>query len=211
MLPRRELLQGSRQAAALEPLIDLAETVLRTWEPCWTPFLAPDLREEAEARLASLSELRLGSEGGHPAAERRRLWLERSETALAEDSGDGAAEGSAAGLMGLEIAGNFLFDPAAPEEFSWLHAYSPYHHVVPGTTYPAVLFTTAEGDTRVDPLHARKMAALLQHAAVDQHERPVLLWQAGRAGHGVGKPASMRVEEGADVLSFLWWQLGGER
>ena len=117
MLPRRELLQGSRQAAGLEPLIDLAETVLRTWEPCWTPFLAPDLREEAEARLASLSELRLRSEGGHPAAERRRLWLERSETALAEDSGDGTAEGSAAGLMGLEIAGNFLFDPAAPEEF----------------------------------------------------------------------------------------------
>ena len=117
MLPRRELLQGSRQAAGLEPLIDLAETVLRTWEPCWTPFLAQDLREEAEALLASLSELRLRSEGGHPAAERRRLWLERSETALAEDSGDGAAEGSAAGLMGLEIAGNFLFDPAAPEEF----------------------------------------------------------------------------------------------
>ena len=97
-----------------------------------------------------------------------------------------------------------------PEEFAWVHAYSPYHRVVEGTRYPAVLFTTAEGDTRVDPLHARKMAALLQHAAVDQDERPVLLWQAGRAGHGVGKPASMRVEEGADVLSFLWWQLGAE-
>jgi prolyl oligopeptidase PreP (S9A serine peptidase family) len=54
------------------------------------------------------------------------------------------------------------------------------------------------------------MAALLQHAAADQHERPVLLWQAGRAGHGVGKPAAMRVAEGVDVLSFLWWQLGAE-
>ena len=101
-------------------------------------------------------------------------------------------------------------DPDVAEEFAWLHAYSPYHRVEEGTRYPAVLFTTAEGDTRVDPLHARKMAALLQHAAVDQDERPVLLWQAGRAGHGVGKPASMRVEEGTDVLSFLWWQLGAE-
>ncbi len=102
-------------------------------------------------------------------------------------------------------------DPDEATEFTWLHAYSPYHRVMAGTTYPAVLFTTAEGDTRVDPLHARKMAALLQHAAADQHERPVLLFQAGRAGHGVGKPASMRVAEGIDVLSFLWWQLGGER
>jgi len=101
-------------------------------------------------------------------------------------------------------------DPDVAEEFAWLHAYSPYHHVHQGATYPSALFTTAEGDTRVDPLHARKMAALLQHAAAGQHERPVLLWQVGRAGHGVGKPASMRVAEGVDVLSFLWWQLGCE-
>ncbi len=102
-------------------------------------------------------------------------------------------------------------DPDIAEEFGWLHAYSPYHHVTRGQTYPSVLFTTAEGDTRVDPLHARKMAAVMQHAAADQYERPVLLLQAGRAGHGVGKPASMRVAEGTDVLSFLWWQLGGEQ
>ncbi|MBI5089241.1 MAG: S9 family peptidase [Actinobacteria bacterium] len=101
-------------------------------------------------------------------------------------------------------------DPDVADEFAWLHAYSPYHHVVDGGRYPAVLFTTAEGDTRVDPLHARKMAALLQHAAVEQDERPVLLLQAGRAGHGVGKPASMRVAEGVDVLTFLAWQLGLE-
>jgi prolyl oligopeptidase len=101
-------------------------------------------------------------------------------------------------------------DPDVAEEFAWLMAYSPYHHVVDGTNYPAVLFTTAEGDTRVDPLHARKMAALLQYAtAASPDERPVLLWQAGRAGHGVGKPASMRVAEGVDVLSFLAGELGG--
>ena len=56
------------------------------------------------------------------------------------------------------------------------------------------------------------MAALLQHAtASPTQERPVLLWQAGRAGHGVGKPAYMRVAEGVDVLSFLAWQLGWQR
>ena len=56
--------------------------------------------------------------------------------------------------------------PGRPEAFAWLHAYSPYHHVAEGTCYPAVLFTTAEGDTRVDPNHARKMAAQLQWALV---------------------------------------------
>jgi len=99
-------------------------------------------------------------------------------------------------------------DPDVPEECAWLLAYSPYHHVEAGTRYPAVLFTTAEGDTRVDPCHARKMAALMQEPGTLQPDRPVLLWQAGRAGHGVGKPASMRVAEGADVLSFFTWQLG---
>jgi prolyl oligopeptidase len=99
-------------------------------------------------------------------------------------------------------------DPDIADEFTWLLAYSPYHRVEHGGRYPSVLFTTAEGDTRVDPLHARKMAALMQHAAVGQDERPIMLSQAGRAGHGVGKPASMRVAEGVDVLSFLSWQLG---
>ena len=73
-----------------------------------------------------------------------------------------------------------------------------------------MLFTTAEGDSRVDPLHARKMAAMLTSASASQAERPVLLFQEGRAGHGVGKPASMRVAEYADALAFFAWQLGVE-
>jgi prolyl oligopeptidase len=101
-------------------------------------------------------------------------------------------------------------DPDVAEEFPWLWGYSPYHHVQDGTAYPAVLFTTAEGDTRVDPCHARKMTAMLTAAGARQADRPVLLWQAGRAGHGVGKPAAMRVKEGADVLAFFCWQLGVE-
>ena len=101
-------------------------------------------------------------------------------------------------------------DPDVESEFGWLHAYSPYHHVTVGQHYPAVLLTTAEGDTRVDPMHARKMAAMLQWAAVDQNERPVLLHQEGRAGHGAGKPAGKRAAEQADVLSFFSWQLDFE-
>lgn len=99
-------------------------------------------------------------------------------------------------------------DPDVAEEFGWLHAYSPYHHVQEGGAYPAVLFTTAEGDARVDPLHARKMAALLTWASSTQSEHPILLLQHGRAGHGVGKPASMVVNEYADALTFFSWQLG---
>jgi prolyl oligopeptidase len=101
-------------------------------------------------------------------------------------------------------------DPDVPEEFEWLLAYSPYHHVRDGERYPAVLLTTAEGDSRVDPLHARKMAARLQEAAVDQDERPVLLHQEDRAGHGVGKPVAKTADEHADALAFLSWQLGHE-
>ena len=101
-------------------------------------------------------------------------------------------------------------DPDIAAEFEWVHGYSPYHHVQSGTAYPAVLFTTAEGDARVDPCHARKMAAALTAASSDQADRPILLSQAGRAGHGVGKPAGMRVKEGADVLAFFSWQLGIE-
>ena len=100
-------------------------------------------------------------------------------------------------------------DPEVAEEFAWLHAYSPYHHVIDGTCYPAVLLTAAEGDTRVHPLHARKMAALLQHASSCQADRPVLLRHEHRAGHGVGKPLQKQAHEAADVLAFFTRQLGG--
>ena len=94
-------------------------------------------------------------------------------------------------------------DPDVPEELAWLHAYSPYHQVVPGTAYPATLVTTGEEDSRVDPCHARKMAARLQAASTDT----VLLRVEAAAGHGQGKPASKQIEERADVLAFLAWQL----
>ncbi|MCA1657091.1 MAG: prolyl oligopeptidase family serine peptidase, partial [Actinobacteria bacterium] len=70
--------------------------------------------------------------------------------------------------------------------------------------YPAVLVMTAESDSRVDPMHARKFTARLQ-AATDQ---PVLLRIETRAGHGQGKPASKQADELADSWAFLAWQLG---
>jgi prolyl oligopeptidase len=94
-------------------------------------------------------------------------------------------------------------DPEVPEELAWLHAYSPYHHVVDGTAYPATLINTGEEDSRVDPCHARKFAARLQAASTN----PVLLRVEAAAGHGQGKPATKQIEERADVLAFLAWQL----
>ena len=99
-------------------------------------------------------------------------------------------------------------DPDIANEFEWLWAYSPYHHVEPDVCYPAVLFTAAEGDSRVDALHARKMTAALQFATSCGDEKPILLRQEGRAGHGVGKPLLKQADELADVFAFFTWQLG---
>ncbi len=93
-----------------------------------------------------------------------------------------------------------------PKQFQWLYAYSPYHHVKKGTDYPAILFLTADSDTRVDPMHAKKMTALLQ--TDNRGPNPVLLRIEPKAGHGVGKPISKLVEEWTDIYSFLFWQLG---
>ena len=96
------------------------------------------------------------------------------------------------------------------EQFKWLYAYSPYHHVKPGAEYPAILFMTADTDTRVDPMHAKKMAALMQSEAKNglSRTRPILLRIESKAGHGAGKPVTKQIEEFTDVYSFLFWQLG---
>ena len=95
-----------------------------------------------------------------------------------------------------------------PEQFRWLRAYSPYHNTRAGTRYPAVLFTTAEGDSRVDPGHARKMTALLQWLQRDDPDAITLLRVDRDAGHGIGKPLHKQVEDVADQLAFFAWRLG---
>jgi len=96
------------------------------------------------------------------------------------------------------------------EQFKWLYAYSPYHHVKAGTEYPAILFMTADSDSRVDPMHAKKMSALMQAEAKNGASRthPILLRIETKAGHGQGKPVTKQIEESTDVYSFLFWQLG---
>jgi prolyl oligopeptidase len=94
-----------------------------------------------------------------------------------------------------------------PTEFRWLYGYSPYHHVTPDTRYPAVLFTVFESDTRVDPLHARKLCAALQWAT--SSGRPVLLRRERRVGHGA-RSVRRSVDLAVDTLSFMADQLGLE-
>jgi len=93
-----------------------------------------------------------------------------------------------------------------PEQFEYIYEYSPYHNVEQGVEYPAVLFITGDADTRVAPLHARKMAALMQ--ASTGSANPVLLKYDTKSGHSGGTPVSKQVEDAADTFSFLMWQLG---
>ncbi|HVT07003.1 MAG TPA: prolyl oligopeptidase family serine peptidase [Polyangia bacterium] len=98
--------------------------------------------------------------------------------------------------------------PDDPQAARWLAAYSPYHRVRDGVAYPAVLLQTAESDTRVDPMHARKMAARLQ--AAQRGDRPILLEVQSRAGHGAGKPVDKVIAEAVDTWSFVFDQLSIE-
>ena len=103
--------------------------------------------------------------------------------------------------FGLGRTWNDEYGTAAdPTELDWLLGYSPYHRVEQGAAYPAVLFTVFDGDSRVDPLHARKMCAALQ--AATSSEAPVLLRAEGDVGHGA-RSVSRTVGLTVDTLSFL--------
>jgi len=107
-------------------------------------------------------------------------------------------------LFGLGQLWNDEFGTAAdPVELGWLLSYSPYHHVTDVVRYPAVMFAVFESDTRVDPMHARKMCAALQHAtAAPLATRPVLLRRETQVGHGA-RAVSKSVSLSADTLAFL--------
>ena len=93
-----------------------------------------------------------------------------------------------------------------PEQFRALHAYSPFHNVKDGTKYPAVFFLAGEKDGRVNPAHSRRMTARLQAASAS--ENPILVRLSGASGHGMGTALSERIAQKADVLAFLFDQLG---
>jgi photosystem II S4 domain protein len=109
MLPRAELLQGSRNPAALEAVLEAADQALRTWQPSWTGFLDGSVLEEAAGRLGGLAELESHGAGGYAGAERQRLVLVRRDAGL-------DATQLEPPLVGVEISGNFLFDPAEPSD-----------------------------------------------------------------------------------------------
>jgi prolyl oligopeptidase len=91
-------------------------------------------------------------------------------------------------------------------EFRYLLKYSPYQNVKADVSYPAVMFFTGDSDTRVDPLHARKMTALLQ--AASRGNRPILLHYSLSGGHSAGVSVDQQVQDDADQLSFLWTETG---
>jgi prolyl oligopeptidase len=93
-----------------------------------------------------------------------------------------------------------------PAQFKALYAYSPYQHVKDGTAYPAILFMTGDNDHRVNPMQSRKMTARLQ--AASSSGRPILLRTSSTAGHGFGTAVDEVIEQDADVLTFLFDQLG---
>jgi prolyl oligopeptidase len=91
-------------------------------------------------------------------------------------------------------------------DFSYIYKYSPYQHVVLGTKYPAIMFFTGDGDTRVSPMNARKMTPLMQEASVAQggSDRPVVLHYSLKGGHSAGISQTQLVEDYADEMGFLW-------
>lgn len=91
--------------------------------------------------------------------------------------------------------------PEDPEAFEWLRAYSPYHNVE-DRSYPATLFWTSAGDTRVHPAHARKMAALVQASTTG--EQPICFRSYGETGHGVGTPTWLVVDQWLDQWTFVY-------
>jgi prolyl oligopeptidase len=108
--------------------------------------------------------------------------------------------------FGLGATWNVEYGTAEdPEQFGWLHAYSPYHQVKESVNYPATLFTVFGSDTRVHPLHAWKMCAALQHAS--SGDRPILLRNETEVGHGA-RSISRTVDLSADTLTFLAKHLG---
>jgi prolyl oligopeptidase len=92
------------------------------------------------------------------------------------------------------------------KQFAYLRRYSPYQNVHKGTKYPAVLFMSGDFDTRVDPLHARKMTALMQ--ASTGGDKPILLKYDTKSGHSGGKPVNRQIDDDADWIAFLWDEVG---
>ena len=108
MLPREALLKHAENREKLTRILDQAEQAIRTWEVILTDFLSPPELVEAQAIFKQLTEVHLLAWGGYPQAERQRLAIARAELPL---------DPSQISVAALDIAGNFLFDPASHRDF----------------------------------------------------------------------------------------------
>lgn len=108
MLPREDLLKGVEYRETLAQVIDRAEKALKTWEVVMTDFLSPPELVEVQQAFSRLTDIQILAWGGYPQAERQRLAIARSEIPL---------DTTQVELVALEIAGNFLFDPATHRDF----------------------------------------------------------------------------------------------
>lgn len=109
--------------------------------------------------------------------------------------------------IGWNWASDYGTSEDSKEMFEYLYAYSPLHNIKnDGTSYPAILVTTADHDDRVVPAHSFKYAATLQTA--NTGEAPKLIRIETKAGHGSGKPISKVIDEYTDVYSFIMYNLG---
>jgi prolyl oligopeptidase len=114
-------------------------------------------------------------------------------------------------MLRNELSPNAIFNVTEygsvqdPAQFQALYTYTPYHHVVDGTSYPAVLFLTGANDPRVNPMHSRKMTARLQ--AATSSGLPILLRTSSNSGH-INASLNERVERTADIYAFLLHELG---
>ncbi len=93
-------------------------------------------------------------------------------------------------------------DPSKPEEWAYIQAFSPYHNLKAGVTYPAVLFTTSTRDDRVHPGHARKMMASMKALGAD-----VRYYENIEGGHGGAADNTQRAHMAALDYTFLWQKL----
>lgn len=108
MLPREDLLKGVENRETVARVIDQAEQAIKTWEVVQSDFLSPPELAEVQQAFGRLTEVQLVAWGGYPQAERQRLAIARSDLPLDADQ---------VSLAALEMAGNFLFDPASHRDF----------------------------------------------------------------------------------------------
>ncbi len=108
MLPKDDILKGVENRDEMKRLIDIGEQAIKTWEVVCTDFLSPPVTVEAQQRFSPLTDIHFMVWGGYPQAERTRIAIARSELPL---------DVSQVPIAAIDVAGNFLFDPATHRDF----------------------------------------------------------------------------------------------